>query len=74
MPGDVGLVAKAVDTIMSWVLDEQGMGEWRKRREGDKLEAAFRAAYREWRRAPTAENRRKRDEALATLRRWADAA
>jgi hypothetical protein len=32
MPGDVGLVAKAVDTIASWFLSEDGFNEHRKRR------------------------------------------
>lgn len=73
MPGDVGLVAKAIDTVMSWVLDENGMGEWRKRREGDRLSAAFTRAHADWRRLPTPDNKRKRDEALADLSRWADA-
>lgn len=73
MPGDVGLVAKAFDTVMSWVLDENGMGEWRKRREGDRLSAAFKAAHAAWRRLPTPDNKRKRDDAREALIRWSDA-
>lgn len=73
MPGDVGLVAKAVDTVLSWVLDENGMGEWNKRREGNRLAAAFQSAHREWRLLPTPDNKRKRDDALAALTRWSDA-
>lgn len=73
MPGDVGLVAKAVDTVLSFVLDENGLGEWRKRREGNRLAADFQAAHRQWRRLPTPDNKRKRDEALAALARWSDA-
>lgn len=30
--GDVGAVAKVLDTIFGWVTSEDGMIEWRKRR------------------------------------------
>lgn len=32
MPGDVGLVAKAIDTIASWFFSEDGFNALRKRR------------------------------------------
>lgn len=32
MPGDVGLVAKLVDTVFSWFTDEAGYLELKKRR------------------------------------------
>jgi hypothetical protein len=74
MFNNAGLIASLIHRLVDLFVNEDQLPERLKRREGDKLEAAFHAAYREWRRAPTAENRRKRDEALATLRRWADAA
>lgn len=73
MMGDVGAVAKAIDTVMSWILDENGMGEWRKRREGNRLERDFALAHEAWRKNPTPENRKVRRDALAALERWADA-
>ena len=32
MPGDAGLVAKAVETVFSWFTDEDGFKEMQKRR------------------------------------------
>ena len=44
MPGDVGLVAHAVETIASWFLSEDGYGEFKKRRKlKSKKEEAQRA-------------------------------
>lgn len=71
--GSVGPIAKLADTVLSWVLDEDGMGEWKKKREGDKLAKAFQVAHKEWRRWPTPENKKVRDDALAALTRWSDA-
>lgn len=69
----IGPVAKLIDTVASWALDEEGLGEWKKRREGDKLAAEFQRAHKEWRKWPNQENKKVRDEALAALNRWSDA-
>lgn len=54
--GTVGILAKLAETIASWVLDEQGYGEWAAKRELDRLEAEATAKLREWKQVPTREN------------------
>lgn len=71
--GDVGFVASLIHRIIDLVVDEDQLPEILKQREGNRLSKAFQDAHREWRRFPTADSKRKRDEALAALTRWADA-
>ncbi len=40
MPGDVGAVAKLVETVAGWFLSEEGYGEFKTRRELSKAKQA----------------------------------
>lgn len=71
----VGLIEAALKLVHRGIdlfVNEDQLPEIRNRREGDRLEKAFRQAHREWRRSPTPENKKVRDEALAALNRWSD--
>jgi hypothetical protein len=69
MPGWGGFA----EIVAGWVLDENGLTEFKKRLESNRLSSAFKKAHAEWRRLPTPDNKRKRDDALAVLTRWSDA-
>ena len=56
MPGDVGLVAKLLDTVFSWFTSEQGFAEAKKKREGRLLEEAANEAFKKWIQVPSAMN------------------
>lgn len=49
MPGDVGLVAKVLDTVFSWFTSEDGLAEMMHKREGNRLEKAANVALSNWR-------------------------
>lgn len=73
MSGDVGLVAKVINTIFSWFTDEDGMIDFLNRRKGDSLEKAANQALRTWKLDPTRENWRAYKDAEAALVHWSNA-
>lgn len=69
MPGDVGLVAKLIDSVFSWFTGESGYAEFKKQREGKRLQAAADAAFMEWTQEPTDEHWTAYQAAKAALER-----
>ena len=56
MPGDVGLVAKLIDSVFSWFTGESGFAEFQKKREGKRLQADADDTFMKWTQEPTDEN------------------
>ena len=67
MPGDVGLVAKLIDSVFSWVTGESGLAELKKKRAGVRLEEAANDAFMTYSNIPTDENWKAYQDAKAAL-------
>lgn len=67
MPGDVGLVAKLLDSVFSWFTGESGYAEFTKKRDGKRLQQAADQAFIEWVQVSTPENWKAYQDAKAAL-------
>ena len=72
VPGDIGLVAKAIDTIFSWFTDANGFRAMQHRRQGDRLTERANEALRTWTANQTMDNWRKYKDAEAELVTWSN--
>lgn len=72
MPGDVGLVAKVLDTVFSWFTSEDGFREMQSRRKGDRLEQAANVALSNWRISQSLDDWKRYKEAEQALVDWSN--
>ena len=57
MPGDIGLVSQAINTLFSWFTSEDGLAEVQKRMKGTRLEKECASLWGEYKRLRTPESR-----------------
>ena len=75
MPGElqgVGFIAKLADTVLSWVLSEDGLADWRKTRMANRLQKKADAALMQWEQSKTVEDWKAYQHAKAELARFSD--